>query len=69
MRAFLTLSVGARPQEARPLFSSDDPRLIRAVMKALFSSIGVGALLEATGDSGEGRGDPDEEEANDDRAS
>ncbi len=39
MRTFLTVSVGTRPQDARPLFASDDPGLVDVVVKALLSRL------------------------------
>lgn len=46
MRAFLTVSVGERPQNSRPLFVSDDPRLVGAVLRELMACIGATAVLE-----------------------
>lgn len=41
MRTFLTVSVGPRPQDARPLFASDDPALVGVVIQAIFDRLGL----------------------------
>ncbi len=46
MGAYLTVSVGPRPQEARPLFSSDDPRLVHLVMRELMRRVTPTPVLE-----------------------
>lgn len=40
MRTFLTVSVGIQPQSARPVFASDDPALVAAVVHALLGRLG-----------------------------
>ena len=40
MRTFLTVSVGVQPQSAQPVFASDDPALVSAVVRALLGRLG-----------------------------
>jgi len=45
MRTFVTLSAGSCPQDARPVFSSDDPFVVEAAIRALIARAGAAALL------------------------
>jgi hypothetical protein len=45
VRTFLTLSVGARPQDARPVIASDDPVIVDAVVQAVLARVGASSAL------------------------
>ena len=49
MRTFLTLSVGLRPQEARPVFASDDPVIVDAVVRAVLDRVGGPSHIRLVG--------------------
>ncbi len=46
MNTYLTLSVGAHPHDARPVFASDDPEIVDAVMHAVLIRVGVSPFLQ-----------------------
>ena len=41
MATYLTISVGDRPQHAKPILASDDRRVIQAALDALLERAGV----------------------------
>lgn len=54
MRTFVTVSAGPSPQDALPVFSSDDPFVVEAAIRALIARAGGAALLAIAGrDSGD----------------
>lgn len=52
MRTFVTLSAGVCPQDARPVFSSDDPFVVEAAIRALIARAGAAALFATDGREG-----------------
>jgi hypothetical protein len=50
MAAYITISVGARPQDARAVLVSDDRGVVSATIRALLARVGGAALLEGAHD-------------------
>lgn len=51
MATYLTISVGDRPQQAKPILASDDRRVIQAALDALLQRAGVIELSHRGGDA------------------
>jgi hypothetical protein len=48
MAVYLTISVGARPQDARPVLASADSQVVGAALRAVVARVGGAAMLEGT---------------------
>jgi hypothetical protein len=46
VRAYITISVGNRPDQARPVLASGDGAIVRAALRAIIARLGAPALLE-----------------------
>ena len=50
MVAYVTISVGARPQDAHAVLVSDDAAVVGAAVRALIARVGGASLLEGCAD-------------------